>query len=296
VIGTAEHPEIAYALSQAADFTEVEVAANVVAAIERGESTLATSQAAYVPPPHFAAPSLLDTQPRDPDAVMLVRVHRDDFSAADALSLRRAFPLAPIVAICGAWLDGETRSGQPPPGVILEPWWRFGLAAARHAHAAGCGRPGPWSLATTFTPDERFEWFADDEACFDASPPRGTAVISTAHHVTFAGLCDVLKRWGFSCVWRRPGERIDVAEGAVGVWDGATRFVDHGDLAEFCGTFRAPVVALLDVMRLGDVQTAQRAGASFVLRKLTLLADLRMAVEAAAARSLRLGASARERL
>lgn len=183
-----------------------------------------------------------------------------DQSCVDRLQI--AAPLMRIVIVAGAWCEGELRTGRPLIGAArlywhqLPAWWARSLAqrAARF--------PPMWSR------------MPDSARPSELTPTTGAAktivAVDAIDFAVFETLEAALHPYGWSCVWMRPN--ADAIEAAsLGVWDGGQ--LDAGDcasLARFCqrfGALPAPVVALVDFLRVEHFKRLHTAGASALLGK-----------------------------
>src|SRR5439155_24923442 len=65
-----------------------------------------------------------------PTAIVLAQSRPGQISRRDVERLHAAAPLARLMALVGAWCEGEVRSGEPWPGVsrVSVSAWRSGLA------------------------------------------------------------------------------------------------------------------------------------------------------------------------
>ncbi len=203
-------------------------------------------------------------------------------------SLRREAPLAGVVGLLGTWCEGESRTGRPWPGVErlywyeFPAWWRRQLALRAEGYCpdwarwgdggsrlAACGR----SEASILNPQSAIR-----------NRPRGLIVLSAAVRETAGALADALGRAGYATLWQPPSRPAAVVRGATaGIWDGGQlNGREAKRLAGFCRQLsrdRAPVVALLDFPRRDRCQRVRELGASAVLGKPWLNADLVAMIE-----------------
>lgn len=205
------------------------------------------------------------------DAVALLRQGADRWGCvllargrpgelADAQAVHRLLGAAPdarVVSLCGAWCEGEARTGKPWGGAErvywadLPAWWR------REGLGAGSGAPGA-----------RPRW-----------------VLVDAPHASFGAACvDALGSLGVDAVYTRRGSWACVTPPAAVVWRGAMLDGREArDLAAVCGRWRptgARVVVVLDFPRWDAVRTALDIGAQAVLGAPVDLAALAAAVSA----------------
>ncbi len=218
------------------------------------------------------AAELLSDGPLVPDLIVLAQSRPGEFSAAAVDRLRRAAPLARVVALLGSWCEGETRTGRPLAGVIRVYWhqWlpRFRQELER-IHCGGCPTCG---LPATAGEEERL-------LLLTRLPParrQGLVAIAVRQFAMADWLSAACRLVGYATVWLQPSRpaRID---GAVALlWDGN----------DFCRQWQAelqrlrmelgplPILALLDFPRIGDCEAVMAAGATAVLSKPLLVDDL----------------------
>jgi hypothetical protein len=216
-------------------------------------------------PDEAAAASL-----RPPPEVALVAQPRPgDWQQAAIVRLQAALPLARIVIVAGSWCEGERRTGRPLVAAArlywheLPAWW--GRALAHRAAGLAPHWSGTGDAALT-----------GDQQSSPRAAPAAIAVDSIDHSV-FETLADVLKPYGWRCVWTSRG-RGEFGDAAVGVWDGGQ--LDPNDLADlerFCRRFAArpaSVVALVDYPRVEHFELIARTGAAALLGKPYSVASL----------------------
>nr|NIL96717.1 hypothetical protein [Planctomycetales bacterium]NIP68851.1 hypothetical protein [Planctomycetales bacterium] len=91
-----------------------------------------------------------------PDLIVLACAWPGQFDHAQLYALRRRLPLARFLSVLGSWCEGETRSGDPWPGMLRTYWhhwlphWSSELRQfVRHQLTT-------WGLPTTASDDERW--------------------------------------------------------------------------------------------------------------------------------------------
>lgn len=259
VIGDAAHPEFADAIRWLSTRFETSRFGRIAEALEFMSSSLAS-----------------------PDLFLLTESHPGEHAVADIRRLHAAAPLARMVALVGPWCDGESRSGQPPPGVIRVPWhaWKSRLPREVSEHPSGLA----WRVPRTATPAERLLEIMDREPSL---PPRSaTVAIFTERQVDWEGLADICRQ-----------SRLDVVElrqpfEATGEPPGGPPGVVLADLPispeDRTGIVRAlaiafpgvPILALVDFPRPDECERLLSAGARALLAKPLLIADLWRALAA----------------
>lgn len=214
-----------------------------------------------------------------PDLIVVTASYPGEFAAEAIERLRRAVPLARIVALLGSWCEGEMRSGHPWPGVVriyAHQWLpRFARELAQQAQ----GRGG-WSLPVTTTDEERL--LATAASGRLARP--GLAAVHTAQPAMADFLMAACRGRGYAAVWLEPA-RPACVEGVVAVLFDATELgtVEEAALRRLAqppaAAATTPIIALLDFPRMADRQRAVAAGATAVLAKPFLIDDLWEAME-----------------
>ncbi len=220
--------------------------------------------------------ALLAVCPEAPEVIVVAQSRPGQIAASTFEALRRAAPLARIVALLGSWCDGLPRGGQPWPGVIRLPWHRWHLRAPRELSQLAARGPSSWHAPATATEAEKF--------LFAPAPPtpsgdvtrRGMIVIAAARHAAYDALADACASAGFACTWLAPGRPVHQSGVAAVLWD--TAGLDdrsERELAELVARFHpAPVLALVGFPRYDDVMRAREAGAAAVIAKPFLVDEL----------------------
>lgn len=211
------------------------------------------------------------------DLVVVAQARPGQFTAAEVETLRRASPLAPLVALVGSWCEGEPRSGTPWPGVVRVYWhqWstRFPLVLARLTQ----GELSDWNQPPTATPEERLL------SLLNAPAKRLAGVIAVVSD------CFEMAEW-LSAACRASGMTTILFSGPpvsrvegidVVIWDaGLARLTVAEQFRQVAASFfQVPVIVLLNFPRSSDVEQLTRAGAAAVLAKPMTIADLRFTLE-----------------
>ena len=193
--------------------------------------------------------------------------------------LRRTSPLAGIIALAGTWCEGEPRTGRPWSGVDRLYWYEFAAWWRRQLAARAAGRCPEWSQ-----PAAGGLRISDCGLQVADTKPKGLAQVCAQNRETSAALADVLHCAGYATFQQRMDVRRTTQFGAtIGIWEGG-QFGDREteSLNAFCeslGADRAPVIAILDFPRRDRVDVALQCGASAVLGKPWLNADLLVTIE-----------------
>lgn len=223
-----------------------------------------------------------------PDLLAIALAYPGQFSVDDIEAMRAQIPLTPIVAVTGAWCDGELRTGTPWPGVVRVAWHQWSERFPPEAASLAAGRASAWALPNTATAEERllFSAVASGAADHPARLPGLVAIVSD-HRETADWLMAVCRARGWPAVympsreappalvaegqWTAPSPTHAIALQGVGlvVWDvgpiGSTTLAAWQQMAPiFHG---APVLALVGFPRPDDMRRLTAAGAAAVISK-----------------------------
>ena len=205
---------------------------------------------------------------------VLVQCRPGALAAEDVEQLQIAAPLARVVALLGSFCEGETRTGAPWPGVARvyahawPPQLMQALTNRRREVVLGV-----WDLPPTASDVERLLAGAASE--LPAGEGR-TVVVCSPRVVMAETLAGICRRAGWvpRCL-SSPEEFTDEPITAV-VWDGDD--VGAAELAEIAAWRQRasdiPIVVTLDFPRAGDIACLRAAGATAVLGKPFVIADL----------------------
>lgn len=207
-----------------------------------------------------------------PELIVVAQSRPGEVSAAEVHRLRRAAPLAGLVGLVGSWCEGETRTGQPWPGVARFYWHEFPLWWRRQLQLRAAGRCPDWAQPADTASLPGMQLAGPPPTRQTTANTGSVIVLRVGVRDTADALTDVFRRAGFAVVWQRPGrDNCPVRGATAGVWDGG-QLDEHelNDLATFCQQMardRAAVVALLDFPRRHNVDAAHACGAAAVLGK-----------------------------
>jgi hypothetical protein len=205
------------------------------------------------------------------DLAVVAQSRPGQFRAQEIEALRRAAPLAPIVALLGSWCEGEMRSGTPWPGVARVYWHQWPGRFREEIAQLAQGELGVWNQPLTATADERLL-----SSKFQAAPTQGVVGIVSDQCEMADWLADACRQAGLSALVfrRRPSTQVDGID--LVLWEAGLAAPSLSDdfrrlAACFVGT---PVIVLLDFPRSADVQRLTKAGSAAVLAKPFSMADL----------------------
>lgn len=197
-------------------------------------------------------------------AILLVQSRPGQISRGEVEQLHARAPLARLVGLLGAWCEGETRSGQPWPGVmhVAVGTWRTGLEEAIGLDAAN----GHLRLPRTATAVERIDSILG--AVRRKSPFGAKATVFSSRLENYEAIADMLQRLGLDLVLQSEVGEFGAAVDVV-VFDG------WENVGTDCYAGNGPPrVLLLHFPREEDFVRAKKAGINVVLQTPLLLNDL----------------------
>lgn len=208
-----------------------------------------------------------------PPILTVIAVSRPGQFSDDAIAqLRQRLPLAPMVALLGAWCEGEVRSGSPWPGVVRVYWHQWPQRYAQELARFTAGNACSWSLPDTASTEERLLWQVD------ASPRRGRGLVAVLadRREMAEWLVSSCRQAGWATFWNAHWPWAETHGADVAIWDaGLIDGRTHQVLRQIGDTFgNVPVVALTDFPRSDDRQRLAAAGVAAVLSKPLLTSDL----------------------
>ncbi len=255
LIGEADHHELRDALDWLRQHTHLKVAGSIDQALEYSRSESATWHTVV-----FAQPRPGMFAPRDIDR------------------MSRALPLAHFVALLGSLCEGETRSGQPWPGVVRVYWHQWPTRCATELRMGI--EPTSWQLPRTSSEIERTQWM------LQRGVPQGEGLVAifTRQAVLFDALAAACRVAGYASVWCASDQRPIFQGASVALWDGAT--LDDADLQQLHRITtqlpQVPVIALIGFPRYDQLQRVRQCGAVSLVSCPFLLPDLWTAISDAA--------------
>ena len=203
----------------------------------------------------------------EPDLILLVASRPGRFSTAEVEQLHRRAPLARLIALLGSWSEGEIRSGHPWPGVTRI-----------YAHQWQARLPRELQTWQPRTANEIDRLMSSRPA---AKAQRQLIGIVAGQRTMFDALSAACRSFGKDAVWLLPNLPPPVQHVDAVIHD-ATH--DLADELEVMSELRArlhkpPTLLLLDYPRQGDLQLAAEAGATAILARPYLIADLAAEIE-----------------
>lgn len=206
-----------------------------------------------------------------PTAIVVAQTRPGMFSQSQVERLHAAAPLTRFVALLGSWCEGETRTGQPWPGVTRIYWHQATSQLEELLHVNSSGH-SVWDMPRTATVAERLLHTTTEPV-----PPRnGLIAISTETPTAFDALADACRARGYSAVWLAPHQSPRVKGAKVVLCDlerYSNRRLVH--LQNLAAEMRpTPLVALLGFPRWEDQQRLLQAGATSIVSKPFLLEDV----------------------
>ncbi len=220
--------------------------------------------------------ALSELQNAAPTLIVIAQSRPGLLPGEDLERLHQAAPLARLAVLLGSWCEGETRTGQPLPGVIRVYWHQWNHRAPVELARLLESGLSSWKLPRTATATERVlatpvqppalnlrvAIWASDHAAFDSLAQATAATGSEAVRITgeaSAADCDLL-------LFDMPDFRPRSVE----------KLKQHAAEAPCC-------VAVLGFPRQHEVNAALEAGATCVVSKPHMLGDLWQAMQSARA-------------
>ena len=193
-----------------------------------------------------------------PSAIVVLQSRPSEFPQEQIEALHRRAPLARLIALAGAWCEGELRSGRPAHGVTRILWHQWRERLPRELEAAPLPR-------TT----------SDVESLLRSIPgrtetQRGLAAICTWRRESFAALAEACLVAGLHGVWQPPEAPRAVDGAGVLLIDGWPSI----DGRRLFGHQSIPALLLLDWPRPEDMTRAAEQRIGRVLGQPVHLTDL----------------------
>ena len=153
---------------------------------------------------------------RSPAVILLAADQPGRWSLDDVLALAIRWPLAPIVSVAGALVDGRRRSGPPLPGIEEVPWHDLPGRLACWLADRVAGRPGTLGLPATVRREDRF---VEASLAVRTHPGLAAVSVAAAKETDLESLVDLLRAAG-GTLGRRSRGRPPLDERApVLLWD-----------------------------------------------------------------------------
>jgi hypothetical protein len=213
-----------------------------------------------------------------PVAILTVQSRPGQFSPRAVERLHAAAPLARLVALAGAWCEGEERSGRPSPGVVRVPigsWQcRLGRELGLPVNALAMRLP------RTATASERVEaelraglfpsrvWQRNE--CDERGVQQRLAAVYTSSKSSFDAISDLLRQIGIEASWSEAKSEVPATVSLVLI-DG---WAQASALAPAAGDKSIARMLLLHFPREEDIERAKMHGIDAVLPLPLSLTDL----------------------
>lgn len=200
------------------------------------------------------------------DVVVVAQATPGQFSHAAIDRLRRAAPLARIVAVLGSWCEGEMRSGSPWPASLRLYWHQWPTHGRREFERFSRGEPCELTLPITAGEEERLLLTTTES---DPRTKNGLVLIRSHSTEMWAWLAEACQSGGFAAVWQREAQEI-IAEGVTAAIFDATDLgpAECEELRRMSAALHpSPVIVLLSFPRIDQEQLARAAGAAAAFSK-----------------------------
>jgi CheY-like chemotaxis protein len=224
--------------------------------------------------------ALVQQQQRDQlepaDVLVLAQLRPGELDAGQVNDLRRRAPLAAMVVLCGAWCEGEARSGHPLSGIAQVAWHQFAPRWVRHRTVWQQGRPTEWSLPATWREEERLLHLSSLK-----EPNRPQAVEATimlpdsgSHGDDWLVSLALAQGWRVVLSSQQPVEQRQPP--MIGLWQtDELDAVRLDELADFVRRIQAiPVIAIAGFPRPEDDARIRLVGAQGLIAKPLVIEDL----------------------
>jgi len=219
-----------------------------------------------------AAENVLESGRVAPDLIVVAQAYPGQFCSEAIDRVRRAAPVAPVVALLGSWCEGEMRTGPPWPAATRVYWHQWPARCEQELDRLSRGICCSWGLPATASEEERLL------AAVDTSWParEGRIAIRSPEFEMQGWLAAACRKRGYATEWLRPPAAAPSEDVTAAIFDAVECVEDElTDLDRLAATVApAPVIALLEFPRVEDRQRALAAGAAAVLSKPLLIDDL----------------------
>jgi hypothetical protein len=220
-----------------------------------------------------SAASRLVEQATSPELIVITQARPGEVGHEQVDRLRRAAPLARLVAVLGSWCEGEARSGHPWPAVERVYWHQWPSWLARELQQYGHQRSA-WTLPVTATMEDRLLASAGRSRSHAEGSGRMVGIVS-AHRASAQMLMDACREFGLEAIVL-DGSPEQVAGLSLVIFDADRCGEAEADrLRQLVAAVRpAPLVALLTCPRIEECKLALAAGALAVFSKPLVLEEL----------------------
>ncbi len=214
-----------------------------------------------------------------PAIIVIAESWPGQFSRRELDCLRRAAPLARIVGLLGSWVEGETRTGKPWPTLLRMYWHQAVVRLKREIEQADDRENSRWSLPITAGDNEGL--LLESDVLQSDLHSTDVIAICARHRETAEALGDVCRTRGWGTVWLRSFPSDTPLRVSAVLFD-----LGRGDTAELKAiaslktvTEDTPIIALVAFPRAEDIERLRSAGATSVVSKPFMSADLIWSIE-----------------
>ncbi len=207
-----------------------------------------------------------------PIAILLIQSRPGQISRGDVERLHAAAPLARLVALVGAWWEGESRSGLSLPGLVRVPvsLWRYRLA--QELGLSGDKGGAVAVLPRTLTAGERIE--ADITRLPRDRSLGGLALVAASCRASYEAIADMVATLGMRPVWLNAVNRFDNPVDLL-VFDGWEQVAAS---SAYFADIKAPRVLLTHFPRHEDFERARQEKIGAVIGHPLIFSDLAQAI------------------
>ena len=203
---------------------------------------------------------------RSPTVILLAADTPARWTLPDLIPLAHRWPLAPIVAVAGALVDGRRRSGPPLPGIEEVAWHELPGRLGWWLADRSAGRAGTLGMPSTARREDRFLEASRGLHQAGRLPPPVVS-LAAATSADLDGLADLAAAAGLAIGRRRRGRPLLDEPAETLVWDVGRLDGDHLAWLRMLAANRPAlrIILLESFPRAETTAAAVQAGAAAVL-------------------------------
>lgn len=205
-------------------------------------------------------------------ALVVAESRRGQIPRATLVAIRDRHPLLPMVLLLGSWCEGETRSGDPVPGVARVYWHQWRGEFRWFLDQLAAGKVADWQLPRTSTLADRAERLRE------ISIWEGDSMVGIGSWTAdgYQMMADAVAALGGKPVWldQHPPRREGEWRALILVGNSWTECLEER-LKELRRDWDGcPLLLVLNFPRIDERRRARAAGATEVLGKPFSLTEL----------------------
>ena len=219
------------------------------------------------------------------DLVILAAASRDQFSPAWVESVRNKIAPTPLIALLGAWCEGEQRSGEPWPGVPRIYWHQWQNRLDFFIQQFALDQTNNWQLPATANQADQIANL-DIKNISNLGERKLTIGISAVSDVHFQMVADASRALKTEPVWIEPDQTTTFADQqfSLVVVDGDSWNQDLQSRINWLRTdlkINSPIVLMLNFPRPSDLPSLHYEGITEIVSKPFQLSDFGTAINRA---------------